>query len=111
MKLFNAVAAAGVAVLGGSFVIANPAESQDQLFKWQKAYEFTGYVRGVNRRGNFAIYTRMLFNRDTRETSTLSAQANCKDLTARYLSAGEWSDWFKALPGTETSAEVAYVCR
>lgn len=109
MKLFNAVAAA--AVFGASFVIANPAESQSQLFKWQKAYEFTGYVRGINKRGDFAIYTRMMFNKKTRETSTLSAQANCKDLTTRYLSGGEWSDWSKALPGTAASAEVAYVCR
>ncbi len=111
MKLFSSIAAA--VVIGGSFLIPNPAEAQS---KWSKVYpesqNYITYVKGMTRRGNTVDYTRKVYNKNTRETWTDPSQAHCGDLATRFRHEdGEWSDWIEILPETAGGNELAFVCR
>ena len=110
MKLFNAIAAAGV--IGASFVMAGAAEEQS---KWSKVYpgsqNYIAYVKEMTRRGNTVDYILKVHEKGTINTWTEAKQAHCGDWStrSRYHS-GEWSSWQEMLPETAGGNEVGFVC-
>ena len=110
MKLFNAIAAA--AVIGASFISANPVEAGSRWIRVASSDNFTGYVSGIQKRGSIATYQRKVVPTARDENSWNSTiQMDCNNWKTRAKYSDGWGEWNDVLPGTNAASELKAVCR
>jgi hypothetical protein len=106
MKLFSAIAAA--AVIGGSFLIPNPAEARNGWVKVGCGSQSGQcvYVKVIGR-NNYPI-VKYLYNGKNSHTM----EAHCQKWATRFVNDnGTRDNWKDVMPQSLGEAEVETVCR
>ena len=109
MKLLDAIAAA--AVIGTSFLAANPSFAESRWTKVASSEHYTGYVSGVQRNKGIATYQlKVVPTARGEDSGTFTVQTNCDNWTKRAKWSSGWGEWKDILPGTNAASELAAVC-
>ena len=104
MKLFNAIAAA--AVIGASFITANPAEARNGWISAATSRESgtTYYVKPLGNSGRY----RWFLGKASHVSVTFNEVADCHLWRTRMENSSQWHD---AMPGSVGEAQIKIVCR
>ena len=115
MKLFNAIAAA--AVIGASFIAANPVEAQRAPNGWAQGgcgNDVCTYIKYRRRNGNFvSVEVKSTFPKGH---SSYLAEFSCNDWRTRYNFPHHkpgyqgWDSWEDVLPGTIWARTLQVAC-